>query len=407
MDAAALLEAAQLAEDEILVPVAVWGGLLSPDAQRFFNGGFESYADAPESTSKFFLEVLKLSDSSNLKAGIATLYSVVRGYSKYYAALLEPAIIDTLMRFTRSTDASVPDKSAYIVSGLMARYPGKFAADHVAMVLKYSGTEFGKLDVIANLLKYDGYRESIWTSEGPRIMSGIESSSVPVTYKALMSVWLVGFNMSILKSMQPAVIKSINGVISTNRTEKIIRIALQAIENLLKSKKMCEEMAETGTVDLVIALEYEKWRDPELVDQIKSTISALNAEVKLLTNFERFEREVNSGSLKWGFIHSNQFWVENVLKCEASNFGVIDKLMIILRSSQDAESLAVACHDIGEFARLHPIGKQIVTSRGGKDKMLELMSSSQREVAREALLCVQKLMLQRAVEIGTTAAVAA
>ena len=50
-------------------------------------------------------------------------------------------------------------------------------------VLKYSGTEFGKLDVIANLLKFDGYRKDIWTSEGPRIMSGIESSSVPVTYK--------------------------------------------------------------------------------------------------------------------------------------------------------------------------------------------------------------------------------
>ena len=35
-----------------------------------------------------------------------------------------------------------------------------------------------------------------------------------------------------------------------------------------------------------------------------------------LTNFERFEREVNSGKLKWGFIHTDRFWIENVLKCE-------------------------------------------------------------------------------------------
>jgi len=165
-------------------------------------------------------------------------------------------------------------------------------------------------------------------------------------------------------------------------------------------------MAEQGTVDLVTALEYEKWRDEELVAAIKSTVSALHAEVKLLTNFERFEREVNSGTLRWGFIHSDRFWVENVLKCEQKNFGVIDRLMVIIRTSHDPESLAVACHDLGEFARLHPVGKQIATSKGAKDKMLELMSSSQREVAREALLCVQKLMLQKAADLNLVAVAA-
>jgi hypothetical protein len=46
-------------------------------------------------------------------------------------------------------------------------------------------------------------------------------------------------------------------------------------------------MAECGTVDLVSSLEYEKWRDPELVEVIKVLIQDLNQEVKLLTNFER------------------------------------------------------------------------------------------------------------------------
>lgn len=403
MDAAAIMEAAQMAEEEILEPVSKWGGILSADAQRFFTEGYETSELGSEKESKFFLEVLRLSDPSNLKAGIATIYSVLRGFSKYYAALCDPAIIDALMRFTRSTDSSVPDKAAYLVSGLMARYPGKFSADHVAMVLKYSGTEFGKLDVIANLLKYDGYRESIWASNGSRILSGLESSSIPVVYKALFSVWLVGFNKVVLKDMPLSVVKVVNDILKNNRTEKVVRIALQAVENLLKSKKMCEEMAEQSTVDLVGALEYEKWRDQELIDAVKGTVAALNAEVKVLTNFERYDREVNSGTLRWGFIHTDKFWVENVLKCEASNFMIIDKLMVILRSAQDAESLAVACHDLGEFARLHPIGKQIATSRGAKDKMLELMSSSQREVAREALLCVQKLMLQKAIDLSTGA----
>lgn len=71
-------------------------------------------------------------------------------------------------------------------------------------------------------------------------------------------------------------------------------------------------MAEQDTVGLVSALEYEKWRDAELIELIKKLVQALHQEVKILTNFERFEREVISGKLKWGFIHSEKFWLENV-----------------------------------------------------------------------------------------------
>jgi len=158
----------------------------------------------------------------------------------------------------------------------------------------------------------------------------------------------------------------------------------------------------------VSALEYEKWRDAELIDSIKELCTKLNAEVKLLTNFERFEREVNSGVLKWGFIHSEKFWTENVLKCEKSSFVVVDKLMTIASNSASSpESLAVACHDLGEFARLHPHGKQVAMNKGAKDKMLQLMSDPQRDVAREALLCVQKIMLSKSYETAQAAAVEA
>jgi len=225
-----------------------------------------------------------------------------------------------------------------------------------------------------------------------RILSGVSSSSVPVVYKGLMCVWLASFNNGV--KIPLTAVSSINEVLKNSRTEKVIRMALLAIENLAKSKAMCEEMADNDTIGLVSALEYEKWRDAELIELISKMKEKLSQELKMLTNFERFEREVNSGKLKWGFIHSEKFWLENVLKCESNNFRVIDHLMVIVRTAKDPETLAVACHDLGEFARLHPVGKQIATNKGAKDKMLELMSNSQREVAREALLCVQKLMLQ-------------
>lgn len=141
-----------------------------------------------------------------------------------------------------------------------------------------------------------------------------------------------------------------------------------------------------------------------MINQMQLVIGKLQDQLKVLTNFERFEREVTSGRLKWGFIHSEKFWLENVLKCEANNFRIIDHLMVIARTSRDPETLAVACHDLGEFARLHPVGKQIATNRGAKDKMLELMSSTQREVAREALLCVQKLMIMKSADLAVVTA---
>merc|ERR1711988_998011 len=165
----------------------------------------------------------------------------------------------------------------------------------------------------------------VWATNYQRVYSGLNSSSIPTLYKALMCVWLSSFNAKVLNVMDPTtVIGGINAVLSSNRTEKVVRMCLQSVTNLLASKKMSECMAEMDTVAAVSALEYEKWRDAELIDSIKELIAKLNAEVKLLTNFERFEREVNSGVLKWGFIHSDKFWNENVLKCDKTNFVVVD-----------------------------------------------------------------------------------
>ena len=139
----------------------------------------------------------------------------------------------------------------------------------------------------------------MWKNDKTRIVTGLESNAVPVVYKALMCIWLVSFNATILADPQrsgklqslsllaPAVaskeqqatcqlghhmatdvVTHINKILQKIRTEKIVRIALQAVTNLLKNKAMCEEMAEGQIVDTISALEYEKWRDQELVEVI-------------------------------------------------------------------------------------------------------------------------------------------
>lgn len=77
----------------------------------------------------------------------------------------------------------------------------------------------------------------------------------------------------------------------------------------------------------------------------------------LSSNFDRYCRELSTGKLTWSFLHSEKFWHENVMHFEENEFSAVKNLVLLLRSS-DQITLAVACSDIGEFARLHPTGKK-------------------------------------------------
>merc|ERR1740121_1552109 len=94
------------------------------------------------------------------------------------------------------------------------------------------------------------------------------------------------------------------------------------------------------------------------------------------------------------------FWAENVLKFESNDFRPLKLLAALLRDGVDNTTLAVACHDVGEFVALHALGKKKAADLGVKERVMQLMGGEssdpgQREVRREALLCCQKIMLNK------------
>merc|ERR1712232_380077 len=107
------------------------------------------------------------------------------------------------------------------------------------------------------------------------------------------------------------------------------------------------ELVEEGMLEAVQQLEFEKWRDAELYDDIREVSQILSNEVNELSNYARYEREVSSGNLSWGFIHSSKFWAENINEFEKKDFKCINMLAACLNSVAPT-TLAVACHDIGE-----------------------------------------------------------
>lgn len=68
-------------------------------------------------------------------------------------------------------------------------------------------------------------------------------------------------------------------------------------------------------------------------------------------------------------------------------------LISTIENSRDPRTLAVACQDISQFITNHPTGRAIVSSLNAKQWIMRLMTHDNPEVAREALLCVQRILL--------------
>jgi len=384
-------------------------------------------ADAPAIKNKSMIQghiqvvqacmnVMGMRDDKPIQWLLTLFYDMLREDSSSYIIFEEAAkqrieVYKPLMALLlRPLDNYTADKVSWLLSAIISHVPNMVSKANVEEFLstvldstKTSCSELGQLEAITNLLKSDAYRKFTWSYPGIsdhifRIQPKVAPS--PHLYKCIFAIWALSFDQEItasLKEMQ--VIKKLREALTYSRVEKVIRLCLTLLKNFLGNKSLCEDIVEEGILEAVQQLEFEKWRDAELYDDIKEMAIQIGSEVSEMSNFERYERELQTGKLQWGFIHSSKFWAENVMKFESNDFRALKMLASLLQSpSTDDTTLAVACHDLGEFVTLHPLGKRKVAQLQVKEKVMELMAApdqKSREVRREALLCCQKIMLNK------------
>lgn len=242
---------------------------------------------------------------------------------------------------------------------------------------------------------------SFFTSDAQQcVLTVNESDPPPTLYKYMFALWMLSYDKEIAATLQERdVVPVIKKIIATCRVEKVIRLSLVVIRNFLPDPKLALDIVETQVLDSVQQLEFEKWRDPEIYDDIREVAQLVAVQVSTISSFEKYEKEIDTGNLQWGYLHSNKFWGENINKFEQREFGVVRKLCALLEIDNELTQ-AVACHDIGEFAVLHPLGKKKVADFAVKEHVMKLMESESREVRREALLCCQKIMLNKWQDAG-------
>jgi len=364
--------------------------------------------------AKAFAAALTIGEVAPLQYVVTVVYDTLREDSSCFGTLAQGLkdgcnVTVPLMGLVMGSNAYVADKGAWILSSIMAHSPKHFSGETLqdflgALTSNTSCSTLGVLEGLTNLLKSEELRAKVWSPlVADRILKADTSSNSQLLYKTVFAIWMVSFDGKLSQSLPGKdIVKMVKDVLTTCRTEKVIRLTLTLLKNFLDNKAqnpaMCELIVEEEVLGAVQQLEYEKWRDSELYDTIKEVSQLISSEVKEFSNFDRYLKELESGALTWGFIHSSKFFGENVMKFENMEFKAVKLLANLLATSKDATTLAVACHDLGEFVSLHPLGKKQVARLGVKDRVMELMASQdadQREVRREALLCCQKIMLNK------------
>lgn len=135
-----------------------------------------------------------------------------------------------------------------------------------------------------------------------------------------------------------------------------------------------EQMLDAGVIKPLELLANRNWGDEDIVNDIKSLRENLEKNIVELSSFDMYKKEVLSGNLEWSPVHrSEKFWKENSYRFEEDNYKLLtyttNEVTLTLQSllkqyitTEVPNSLvtAVACYDIGEFARIHPRGRKYV-----------------------------------------------
>ena len=229
----------------------------------------------------------------------------------------------------------------------------------------------------------------LWTLSLPTAGEGLEDS--PDQPKK-------GVNAPALFS-QAGTVRLLVELVAAAPTRKITRMTVACLLNLAKAenKNVLSEIFATSLPRLVESMidseSYKSHKDEEYEADVKALASVLEKNYRELSTFERWSTEINSGSLRWGVVHTEKFWKENHRFMESDDWAMLKKLIACLDSTTDTEAVCVALFDLGEFTRVYPNGRVITSRLGGKDKALKLVQSENDDIQNHALQSVSKIMI--------------
>jgi len=220
-----------------------------------------------------------------------------------------------------------------------------------------------------------------------------DSKNAQPLYLAGFCVWLLTFNPAMDSVVHAnGIVAALTAILRVVVREKVVRISLATLANLIGRGHFTEEMVGADLHRLAPQLAQRKWKDEDIVTDVNALVEVLTRRINELSSFELYAAELQAGALRRSPVHNEKFWRSNALKFEDNNFVLIKSLIAQLDSDRE-DSLEMACYDLGEFARFHPDGKRVIAKFDGKTKLMALMTHRDPAVAKAALLAVQKVLV--------------
>ncbi|KAI2797809.1 V-type proton ATPase subunit H [Blomia tropicalis] len=259
------------------------------------------------------------------------------------------------------------------------------------------------------MLRIDDYRDSFVHLDGlVAVFSALETrTNFQIQYQLIFCVWICTFDYDLtLRMNRYNAVPKLADILSESIKEKVIRMILATFRNLIEKPAEDEpEIARENAITMVqckvlkhleiLQQSGQKFDDPDIKEDIEFLYDKLQASVQDLSSYDEYSTEIRSGRLEWSPVHtSEKFWRENAARLNEKNYELLKILVRLLEASRDPLVLSVAAHDLGEYVRHYPRGKVVAENLGGKQLVMLLLTHEDPNVRYEALLCVQKLMVQ-------------
>eukprot|EP01017_Pseudomicrothorax_dubius_P029281 TRINITY_DN3543_c0_g1_i6.p1 TRINITY_DN3543_c0_g1~~TRINITY_DN3543_c0_g1_i6.p1 ORF type:complete len:172 (+),score=41.22 TRINITY_DN3543_c0_g1_i6:99-614(+) len=150
---------------------------------------------------------------------------------------------------------------------------------------------------------------------------------VQVMYYTCLNFWLLSYYKESAKYFAgPAsgIIRNVITIIQNHSREKIWRVAFYLFKNLSNlHENTIEIMVDCGLLKVVDTLLKGNIKDTELKEDLETMGTLLEKNLKILTSFEKYMKEITSANLEWSTVHSEKFWKDNVKKFEENDFNLI------------------------------------------------------------------------------------
>ncbi|CAF2147079.1 V-type proton ATPase subunit H [Brassica rapa] len=256
------------------------------------------------------------------------------------------------------------------------------------------------ISCLSTLLKEPVVRSSFVKADGvkllvPLISPASTQQSIQLLYETCLCIWLLSYYEPAIEYLATSrTMQRLTEVVKSSTKEKVVRVVILAFRNLLPKGTFGAQMVDLGLPHIIHSLKTQAWSDEDLLDALNQLEEGLKDNIKKLSSFDKYKQEVLLGHLDWNPMHKEaNFWRENVTSFEENDFQILRVLLTILDTSSDPRSLAVACYDLSQFIQYHAAGRVIVTDLKAKERVMKLMNHENAEVTKNALLCIQRLLL--------------